>query len=198
MRWCLPQKEQEEVPMNALWKQKGKRKCSTWSFKNTWYSTKNLLSRIKKNATTAKKEKAAHQAYPQAEKIMCPLWFEEVYNRVLLSGVKTRAPSLTHYALACQKKKSQISRRSAHNTAAHPYRSCNTKSVLQTPGEKKKKKKGDLQTSCTQPTKEKRQRHSTYRPYFICQLYAKPTLEYDIRPVPRVKYGNHSTHFKFT
>lgn len=60
----------------------------------------------KKKCNNCKKRKrAAHQAYPQAEKIMCPLWFEEVYNRVLLSGVKTRAPSLTHYALACQKKK---------------------------------------------------------------------------------------------
>lgn len=112
----------------------------------------------KKKCNNCKKRKrAAHQAYPQAEKIMCPLWFEEVYNRVLLSGVKTRAPSLTHYALACQKKKkkSQISRRSAHNTAAHPYRSCNTKSVLQTPGEKKKKKKETCKHHAHSPQKKK-------------------------------------------
>lgn len=65
-----------------------------------------------------------------------------------------------------------------HTTlAAHPYRSCNAKKYYERLAEKRLAK-------THKDHKEKRQRHSTYRPLFICMLYAKPTLEYNIRPVP--------------
>lgn len=100
----------------------------------------------KKKCNNCKKRKrAAHQAYPQAEKIMCPLWFEEVYNRVLLSGVKTRAPSLTHYALACQKKKKKSNiKAQCTQHCSPPLQVMQYKKRITNAWRKKKKKKRRL------------------------------------------------------